>query len=505
MKFEISQNLLSKISSDVVLVYVFQNENEKGPFFISSSAYSQLNKALSGQLDAACQAERFKGQQGKVVSVFTQDKIVPTKVVVMGLGKKSGFVLNDLRKVTGKIVTAFRKRSDSLVIAVPEDLDESAQEACRVIVEAVDLASYEFAKYKAKKPEDRNLETVILAVSEQVAIVDIKKVVQYTQLYTEATILARDLVNEPAYIATPTYLADLAEDIAKANPSVTCKIFGKTQIEKMGMEAFLGIARAANTEPKFIYLSYTPEKVGQKNKKLALVGKGITFDSGGINVKPGDHMQDMKMDMAGAACVLGVFSVIAKIKPDFSVIGLIAATPNLVSASSILPGDVVKALNGKTIEVLNTDAEGRVTMADSLSFAVKEGATHILDFATLTGACMVALGMEIAGIFSNDRDLIEEVKLAAFAEGEKVWELPLEKDYKAQNRSEVADIANIPNNRYGGTITAALFLQEFIGNKPWVHFDIAGPAFASKSYELGPQGGTGFGVRTVLQLLERNN
>jgi len=282
---------------------------------------------------------------------------------------------------------------------------------------------------------------------------------------------------------------------------VTCKIFDKEQAEKMGMDAFLGIARASDTPPKFIALEYTPAKVKGK-RKLAIVGKGITFDSGGINVKPGDHMQDMKMDMSGGAIVLGVFSVIAKLKPSFPVMGLIAATPNLISSTAIVPGDVVRAMNGKTIEVLNTDAEGRVTLADSLSYAVKEGATEIIDFATLTGAALVALGDEIAAMFSNNHDLLEAVKTAAYEAGEKVWELPLEKDYKALNKSDVADIANIPKSRYGGTITAALFLQEFIGNTPWIHFDIAGPAFANKPSALTRKGGTGFGVRTMLQYIE---
>jgi leucyl aminopeptidase len=212
-------------------------------------------------------------------------------------------------------------------------------------------------------------------------------------------------------------------------------------------------------------------------------------------------MQDMKMDMAGAAIVLAVFSVISQIKPDFPVIGIVAATANMISGKSLVPGDVVRAMNGKTIEILDTDAEGRVTMADSLSFAVKEGATKILDFATLTGACMVALGDEITGLFSNNRDLTEEVKKAAFEAGEKMWELPLEKEYKEMNKSEVADISNIPNSRYGGAITAALFLEEFVDNKPWVHLDIAGPAFASKAYDLGPKGATGCGVKTVLNIL----
>jgi leucyl aminopeptidase len=205
--------------------------------------------------------------------------------------------------------------------------------------------------------------------------------------------------------------------------------------------------------------------------------------------------------MSGAAIVLAVFSVITSIKPDFPVIGLIAATPNLISGKSLLPGDVVKAMNGKTIEILNTDAEGRVTLADSLSYAVKQGAARIIDFATLTGAVMGALGTEITGLFTNNRQLAEDIKKAALDAGEKVWELPLEKEYKELNKSDVADIANIPSARYGGAITAALFLEEFVDGKPWAHLDIAGSAFASKPGDLWPKGGTGHGVRTVLNLL----
>jgi len=501
MKFEISQNLLSKISSDVVLLFVFQSDSKKEQL-LSSDQFIQLDKALAGQLTKACEIEKFTGGRRESVSLITSEKVVSSKVVVIGLGKKDEFVLNDLRKAVGKYVSSVKKKIDSVVIAMPSNLDDLAlEDVVSVMVEGAVLGNYEFAKYKEKKKCERNLEVVILATQESIDPKLLTKTVGHAKLYAEATTLARDLVNEQAAIATPTFLANLAKDIAKGNSEITCKVFDKTQAEKMGMEAFLGIARASDTPPKFIVLEYNPAKVNGK-KKLAIVGKGITFDSGGINVKPGDHMQDMKMDMSGAALVLGVFSVIAAIKPTFPVMGIIAATPNLISSSSIVPGDVVRAMNGKTIEVLNTDAEGRVTMADSLSYAVKEGATEIIDFATLTGACLVALGDEIAGMFSNNRDLLEAVKTAAYEEGEKVWELPLEKDYKDMNKSDVADIANIPSSRYGGTITAALFLQEFIANTPWIHFDIAGPAYANKAQALTPKGGTGFGVRTMLKYIE---
>ena len=507
MVFQISQNAPHKLSSDILLLFLFQEDKEKKASYIRTAAFDQLDKALDGQLVKACLTDLFTGGKGEIVSLFTQGNIVPAKVVLVGLGKKKQFVLNDLRSAVGKYSRAVKEKVTTLSVILPTipDSTESIEDTIHYLVEGIELGVYEFARYKKKKETEKILETVNLVVDGQVEIKSLKQAIEGATLYTQATILARDLVNEQPTVATPTYLANLAKDIAKSSPMITCKVFDRQQAEKMGMEAFLGIARAAgdSVPPQFIYLSYTPTKAASK-RKLALVGKGITFDSGGINVKPGDHMADMKMDMAGAAIVLGVFSVIVHVKPSFPVIGLIAATPNLISGTSLVPGDVVRAMNGKTIEVLNTDAEGRVTMADSISFAVQEGATEIIDFATLTGAALVALGDEIAAVFSNDRDLIQEVRTAAFSEGEKVWELPLEKDYKDLNKSDVADVANIPNTRYGGTITAALFLEEFVADKPWVHFDIAGPAFANKPHSIGPKGGTGFGVRTVLKLLERN-
>lgn len=500
MIFEISHNLPDKISSDIAVVFAFQEEKEK-PTFITTAGFSLIDEALKGKLTRLCETEMFTGEKGETVTLFTNGLIVPTRVVVIGLGKKSEFVLNDLRKAIGKFAMSYKDKIDSASFSLPDETEITFETMLHAVVESLLLGSYEFLKYKTTKKPRRKFDTAIIRADSTIVLQDIEKIINKAELYAKATILARDLVNEQSAVVTPTYLANIAKDIAKASPQITCKIFGKEEAEKLGMGAFLGIARAAETPPKFIFLEYKPRR-GTKKKKLALVGKGITFDSGGINVKPGEHMQDMKMDMAGAATVLGVFSVISEIKPPFSVIGVIAATPNLISGKGIVPGDVVKAMNGKTIEVLNTDAEGRVTMADSLSYAVKQGATEIIDFATLTGACLIALGDEIAGLFSNNRDLAEAYKASAFEEGEKVWELPLEKDYKELNKSEVADIANIPNTKYAGTIAAALFLQEFINDTPWVHLDIAGPAFAAKPHALGPKGGTGFGVRTVLHFLE---
>lgn len=501
MKFEFSPHPLHKISADVLLVFALQHDDKKKTGFIALPAFQELDNATGGLLTKICALEQFSGKRKETITVYPEQALA-SKIIILGLGKKDEFVADDLRRSMGALAKRLHYSVDSLVVSFPEDtilgLDRGL--TVQMVTEGLLLGSYEFGKYKQQEKKDHVLDTVIISEPDKKVQKTIKAALVKGELYANATRVARDLINEQPYVATPTHLADFAKSIAKSSPSITCKVFDKAQAEKLGMEAFLGIARASDTPPKFIHLTYTP--ASQKSKrKLAIVGKGITFDSGGINVKPGDYMQEMKMDMSGAAAVLGIFSVIAEIKPDFTVMGLIAATPNMISGKSIVPGDVVRAMNGKTIEILNTDAEGRVTMADSISYAVKEGATEIIDFATLTGACVVALGDDIAGLFPNNQDLAAKIKAAAFDAGEKVWEMPMEKEYKSQNKSEVADIANVAHTRYGGAITAGLFLAEFAGDTPFVHVDIAGPAFTSKGSDISPKGGTGFGVRTVLNLV----
>ncbi len=495
MQFELSVNPLDQISGDAILIFAYQTERHPKLF----SGFNKLSIKLQSDLTKAIETARFTAKRGETLDFYVQRDSLVKSVIVLGLGKKEEFVVDDLRRAVGVLSQKKRDKLASIALELPgeSEIPTSKEEAAGIIVEGFMLGGYEFDRYKAKDKDNKILSTIIISEKNSDLV---KNSIKKAEIYCRATFLARDLVNEQAAVATPTYLADLAVGIAKKDPKhIFCKVLDRKEAERSGMEAFLGVARASDTEPKFIHLEYRPDK--KSKRKLALVGKGITFDSGGINVKTGDGMIDMKMDMSGAAIVLGVFSVISGIKPDFSVMGIIAATPNMVSGNSLVPGDVVRALNGKTIEILNTDAEGRVTMADSLSFAIKNGASEVIDFATLTGACMVALGTDIAGLFSNNRELAERIKRAAFDAGEKVWELPLEKDYRELNKSEVADIANIPNTRYGGAITAALFLQEFVKDLPWAHLDIAGPAFSAKATDLSPKGGTGHGVRTVLNLL----
>ena len=498
MNFEFSDNSLNKVSANALVVFAF--ETKLAPSL--TQELSNLDKLLNNIISQEIKNENYKGELGELVQIRTSGEILAPKIYVLGLGKKEEFGSNELRNAFSNFVKKTKGKISSMAFSLlnskEADFDWSIQS--QMAVEGLLLGNYKFLKYKAEEKKEKELETIIFAKCNKNIQNKIKEKIKKAEVFCKATNLARDLVNEPAAIANPTYLADLALEIAKKTKGIKCAIYNKEQIKKMGMGAFLGIAQAADTEPKFIHLEYIPEKTAIKDK-IALVGKGITFDTGGISLKNDEHMINMKTDMAGAAVVLSIFSVISELKPKMTVMGFIAATPNMVSGKSAVPGDVVKALNGKTIEILNTDAEGRVTLADSLSYAVKKGATQIIDLATLTGAAEVALGPDIAALFTNNKELEEKIKKASVKAGEKIWGLPLERTYKEMNKSDVADIANIPSSRYGGAITAALFLEEFVDKKPWVHLDIAGPAFAGKDFNLGPKGGTGFGTRTLLNFL----
>lgn len=504
MKFEITSNTLDKISADALLLFAFSQQASNSARIFLTEGFYNIDKILKGFLQETLNQEEFKAKEGEIIGIPLSKKLLIPKVFVLGLGDKNKFNGNILRKAMAVFSANIKNKTQSVSL-IPLLKTESNLETnvlAQSISEGFLLGAYTFNKYKKQEEGKKTLETIIISEPNKNTALKIKEGVKRGETFAKAVTIARDLVNEPSFIVNPTFLANMAKDIARKNPQIKCAVYEKEELEKMGMNAFLGVARGADTPPKFIYLEYLPAgRQASQDKKTAIVGKGITFDSGGVSIKPGDAMKDMKIDMAGAAAVLGVFSVISEIKPKHTVLGLIAATPNLISGKSIVPGDVVRAYNGKTIEILNTDAEGRVTLADSLSFAVKKGASEIVDLATLTGACEVALGTDIAGLFSNNDILKDKIKQAAGETGEKIWELPLANEYKELNKSEVADISNIPSSRYGGAITAALFLEEFIDNKPWVHLDIAGPAYQAKAYDLGPKGGTGFGVRLVLEYL----
>lgn len=371
------------------------------------------------------------------------------------------------------------------------------KESVQGFVEGVTLGLYTFSRYKKEQKKDVIEEGIIHLDTKDLK--DAEEGIRVGQMTSRAVTFVRDLVNEPSSVTTPTFLALTAQSIAKENPLVTCEVLETKDMKRLGMGGILGIAKGSDEDPKFIRLAYK----GTSEKTIVLVGKGITFDSGGLSLKPDTGMETMKMDMAGAATVLGIFSALKTLKPKVNIVGLIASCENMPSGKAIKPGDVVTALNGKTIEIVNTDAEGRVILADALSYASKfEKPDALIDLATLTGACMVALGEEIAGLFANNETLAKDLQSSAGKTGERIWEMPLVPEYRELIKGNVGDVKNSAGKKYGGAITAALFLQEFVGaDIAWAHLDIAGPAFEEKKKALTPYGGTGFGVRMLLDYI----
>ncbi|MDJ0712843.1 MAG: leucyl aminopeptidase [Prochloraceae cyanobacterium] len=452
---------------------------------------AKLNEKLSGTIEELIAEEEFEGKSGSTAVTRVGSKAPIRKIILVGLGKSEDLKLDGMRRTAAAIARIAKKqKSKTLGISLPIVNEDPAATAA-VITEGIHLALHQDNRFKSE-PEDKEpkLETVDLLGlgGQQEGISRAEKIVS-------GVILARELVAAPANEVTPITMAETAQDIA-SKYGLSVKILEKEDCEKEGMGAFLGVAKASDLPPKFIHLTYTPE--GTPRRKLAIVGKGLTFDSGGLNIKgSGSGIETMKMDMGGAGATLGAAKAIAQLKPDVEVHFISAATENMISGRAMHPGDILKASNGKTIEVNNTDAEGRLTLADALVFAEKLEVDAIVDLATLTGACLIALGKDISGLWSTDEKLAAEIKSAAEVSGEKFWQMPLEEKYFEGMKSPIADMKNT-GPRAGGSITAALFLKQFIKDTPWAHLDIAGPVWSDKENGVNNSGATGFPVRTLV-------
>ncbi|HXU88049.1 MAG TPA: leucyl aminopeptidase [Methylomirabilota bacterium] len=491
MKVTVSVSPLASVEADALVVGLYAEEPKL------RDAVARLDKALAGQLAEILGAERFQAKPAQVTHVHTAGKLPARRVVVVGLGKRSELTLETVRRAAS---AALRRARDlgARVVAI-ETLGERLPAAARAhaVTEGAILGSYTFDRYKREKPEKRVEELRVVEVDGRRRR-EASEGARTGEIFADATCLARDLVNSPANDVHPTYLAKTAGEIAKG-ARLGLKVLERAECEKLGMGAFLGVAAGSEQPPKFIHLTYTP--ASKRRRRVAVIGKGITFDSGGLDLKTAEGMLRMKDDMSGAAAVLAIMRALPALKPPFEVHGLIAATENMPSGSAIRPGDVLRAMNGTTIEVGNTDAEGRLTLADAICYASdKIEADEIIDMATLTGACVVALGPLCSGLMSNDQALADRLLAAAERAGERVWQLPLIDEYREHLKSDVADMNNV-GPRGGGAITAGLFLKEFAGERPWAHFDIAGPAFVEKDVPLGPKGATGAAVRTILAYL----
>jgi leucyl aminopeptidase len=456
-----------------------------------------LDKRAGGVLKRVLEAENFQGKAGSVTHIHTSGLLSAARLVVVGLGNGKDATPEVLRRAAA---AALRRARDLGAKVVAVDLlgDRlSARQRAHAVVEGSILGTYSFERYKRDK-NGKAVSTLTVVAPDARAAKDAAEGLRRGELYAQATWFARDLVNEPANEVNPTHLAKVATEIAR-QAKLKLRIFDRDECRKLGMGAFLGVAAGSEQPPKFIHLTYAPSS--RARKRVAVIGKGITFDAGGLDLKTAEGMLRMKDDMSGAAAVLGIMRTLPRLAPPVEVHGLIAATENMPSGSAVRPGDVLRAMNGTTIEVGNTDAEGRLTLADAICYAndrIKPD--EIVDMATLTGACVIALGPLCAGLFANDQGLADRLLAAAEQAGERLWQMPLIDEYREFLKSEVADLNNV-GPRGGGAITASLFLKEFAGATPWAHLDIAGPAFSEKDLPLAPKGGTGVAVRTILSYL----
>jgi len=493
MKISIEKALLERVRAEVLVIGMF--EDVKG---LSGEART-LDTALKGKVSSALRTGDFNGKVGESLLVYTDGKISAKRLLLLGLGKQAEFNLEGIRRAAGRSVKAVKKlEKKEFHAALPEIAKGvSLQDQARAWTIGAIMANYKFTAFKGKEESaKKELREARLVGRDSGKVKEIQKGIAQGETIAEVVNQAREMINSPGNVMTPTRLAEAAKKLAEEN-GIKSEIMGPKEIAALRMGGLLGVSSGSDQPPRFIVLDYKP--AGRIKKTIAVVGKGITFDSGGISLKPAQGMDQMKYDMSGGAAAIGTAVLAAKLKLPFRIISLIPATENLPSGKALKPGDIIRMYSGKTVEVLNTDAEGRLILADALAYAKKFKPNAIIDLATLTGACVVALGNEAAGILGNDAKLIADVKKAGEASGERVWELPLWKEYSELIKSEVADIKNA-GGREAGTIQGAAFLKQFVEKVPWVHLDIAGVAWLEKEKDYLCKGATGTGIRLLSQL-----
>ncbi|MBE9536407.1 MAG: leucyl aminopeptidase [Proteobacteria bacterium] len=462
-----------------------------------------INKALGGVLSNAIKSGDFKGELNQIAMFYSAGNISAKRVLMVGLGKKKEFTLDKLRQASGTAMGALKqKRASSLSTTLPQSVNGifSCEEAGQVIAEGSLLAQYDFSEHKTKKKEKpKPIKTLNLVMAlRQKGIKELEKGAQKGARIAEAVSVARNLISQPANVATPSHLAAIAAERSK-ELGFKATVLEKKDMEKLKMGALLGVAQGSSEPPKFIVLEYFKGK--KEAKPFVIVGKGVTFDSGGISIKPSPGMEEMKTDMSGGAAAIATVIAAASLKLPLNLVALIPATENLPGSKAYKPGDILTSMSGQTIEVLNTDAEGRLIMADALTYAERYEPEAVIDIATLTGACVVALGSHATGLLGNNEGLKKQLLKAGEETGERLWELPLWDSYKEQIKSDVADMKNI-GGKEAGTITAAALLDKFATKYHWAHLDIAGTAWDSKGAPYSPKGAVGAGVRLLVRFLE---
>lgn len=491
---------IQDIRANLIVVNLFEGVKKPG------GATGAVDQALGGMISRVLETGDFKGEKNSTLLLYTVGRIPANRVLIVGLGKKEEFNLQVIREVSATAARKVRELGVDNFATIVHGGGAGGvnyEDAALATAEGLLLGLYKYKAEKSKEDGKKEPKEAFIVEFNKDNLSILETAVDKATATAEGVYLTRDLVNLPANVSSPPYLAEIAEKLAKEYKNVKVTVYERKDMEKFGMGAFLAVAQGSSIPPKFIVIEYNGSKEGNP---VVLAGKGLTFDSGGISLKPAQDMWKMKFDMAGAAVVLGTIKAAAEMGLPLKIVGLIGATYNMPDGNAYRPGDVVKAMNGKTIEIISTDAEGRLVLADLLSYAsLKLDPELIIDFATLTGACIVALGIKIAGLFTNDEKLEDQIATASHYTGEPVWKLPLYEDYKKLLKTDFADIKN-SGGRWAGAITAALFLKEFVGDNKWAHIDIAGPTWADEDENpLIPKGATGFGVRLMLKFLEELN
>ncbi len=490
MDFRISTDAAESFPCDAIAAGIFDDGALQG-------AGGRLDEALGGVLSQVVAEERFEAKAGSTLVVHTHGRIPAKRVIIAGLGPKASFDLDVLRQAAAATVRrAADMHATHLALAPVAIPPHSAEVLTQARVEGAILGGYRFTRYKPHRGGEVEWVTLLADASRRG---DVEAGLRRGRLFADATVFARDLVNEPPNEVTPAYVADLAADIGR-KAGLHTTILDDVAMRAQGMAAILAVGAGSAQAPRLTVLEYAPAR---PRKTVAIVGKGVTFDSGGLSLKKADDMDTMKSDMAGGAAVLATMRALPTLAPPVRVIGVVPAVENLPSGTATKPGDIVRAMNGMTIEINNTDAEGRVILADALAYAAQHQPDEIIDLATLTGSAMVAMGYLAAAVMGNDQPLVSRLLEAAVRAGERMWQLPLYDEFLDEMRSQIADLRN-SGGRYGGAEKAAVFLKEFVGGRAWAHIDIAPVAFLDTKEGTGPylpKGATGYGVRTLLTYL----
>ncbi len=495
MKITVKKGEVRNSKTDAIVIVSFEDEPKL------EGVARDVDAACDGLISSVLTSGIFRGKLYETVTVTTKGLIAAGVVIVVGLGKKSDLNRDMLRGVFSKAAQKVRELNLKTFAASLDDgcTNLSLEIKAQSVVEGVMLGLYEFISFKTvDRDEIKTVNEFVIMETTAQSVKKIRPAAEKGENIARAVYCARDLVATPSNEMTPAILAGRAKDMARKR-SIKVNVINDTTMKKLGMNALLGVSRGSHEAPKLITMEYGGADTSER--PIVLVGKGITFDSGGISIKPAAGMEDMKDDMAGGAAVIGILAAAADLRLPINVVGVVPATENLPGGSAYKPGDVLKSMSEKTIEVISTDAEGRLILVDAFTYAERYKPAAMIDLATLTGACVIALGDLIIGMMGSDDDLKNRIRDASEATGEKVWELPLYEEYAELIKSDVADYKNV-GGRSAGAITAGIFLSKFVGDYPWVHLDIAGPALLSKGRPYIPKGATGIGVRLIVELLE---